>query len=104
MNVIPAYPLKSFRQTRSIYSSCLYDIGCYPISLLVDLKIKVKKIKIIKFKFSKKILQNILLKIYSNNCEVEINLGLSNKYQNFVQIHMIMKYLKMKKILCIKKI
>jgi predicted dehydrogenase len=35
--LIPAIPSGTFREEASIDSSCLYDIGCYPISLLCDL-------------------------------------------------------------------
>lgn len=35
--VVPELPAGTFRQNDDIASSCLYDIGCYAIALLVDL-------------------------------------------------------------------
>ena len=40
--LIPEIPKNTFRSSKKIQNSSLYDIGCYPISLLVDLGFQIK--------------------------------------------------------------
>ena len=42
--LIPTNPAGTFRQENDIESSCLYDIGCYPLSLLADLELPVDRL------------------------------------------------------------
>jgi hypothetical protein len=82
---IPSFNKKSFRKKNNLSSSILFDIGCYPFSLIsyfgfnnkiytIDYELKRKKLSSINIFFiSKKIKFNILIAIYK-------------PYKNFVKI------------------
>ena len=84
---IPKFSSGSFRTNHHIENSLLYDVGCYPISLVSFLGIKPTKIK---FDFKKKdrLLNNIKLSIISKKIQFDIVIGFFEKYQNNV----ILKY------------
>ena len=83
---IPSFNRKSFRLKNSLQSSILYDMGCYPFSLIsyfsfnynnlvISHKIKNKKLIFIKSSFvSKKIKFKITIAIY-------------RKYENYVKVN-----------------
>tara|TARA_A100001015_G_scaffold229308_1_gene259244 strand:- start:1657 stop:2574 length:918 start_codon:yes stop_codon:yes gene_type:complete len=82
---IPSFNRKSFRKKNNLSSSILFDIGCYPFSLIsyfgfnnkiytIDYELKRNKLSSINIFFiSKKIKFNILIAIYK-------------PYKNFVKI------------------
>ena len=82
----PNYPINSFRENNSIYSSCLYDVGCYPISLLTNIGIEITDIQIIKYKYNKKNLKYLKFKICNNDYNINVEIGLKYKYENFVEL------------------
>ena len=75
--MLPSIPKSTFRDSNNIYNSCLYDIGCYPISLLVDLNVDLINLKINNFKFSNGKLNYIEIKnvlgktVYTNRLKVK---------------------------------
>ena len=83
---IPEIPKGTFRDGTSISSSCLYDMGCYGLSLLNDIGLNLEKLKVKEFeKIESKILKIKLTDII-DNIIIEINFGKSNSYANFVEI------------------
>ena len=83
---IPDLNKKSFRMENDIDSSILYDMGCYPFSLIsffnfdnnsykVSYKIKDKKISFIKILFT------------SKQIKFSITIEIFKKYENYVKIN-----------------
>ena len=83
---IPEMPIKTFRNKKDIASSCLYDMGCYGLSLLNDMELDLKEIKIKSFEKINSRITNILLNGIVNNISVDIKIGENNDYENFVEI------------------
>lgn len=86
--IIPKFSSNSFRTDHHIENSLLYDVGCYPISLVSFLGIKPNKIKF-NFKKKNKLLNNIKISIISKKIQFDIVFGFFEKYQNNV----ILKYI-----------
>lgn len=89
---IPKIPSNTFRSIKNISSSLIYDIGCYPISLINDIS-ENNEIKIVsienygnyskeKFKITGKI----------NQINLNINFGIDDNYENFVKINLKNKF------------
>tara|TARA_Y100000768_G_scaffold333690_1_gene273882 strand:- start:16285 stop:17214 length:930 start_codon:yes stop_codon:yes gene_type:complete len=81
---IPEFPTTSFRNYINIYSVILNDIGCYPISLLIDLKIPIKEI-INKGEFTLIKEENIIvikMKDINTNTVIKFKIGLCPNYVN----------------------
>ena len=81
--LIPSFPKNTFRKNLSMTNNIIYDIGCYPISLInhlfskYDLSFSLKPIK----------KNNIYcFKSYIPNLKINLNIriGISQKYQNNV--------------------
>lgn len=83
---IPDLPIGTFRDNKDISSSCLYDIGCYSLSLLNDLDLDLDKIQIEKFKKKDFKISCIQLKGKIKNLSVELNFGQNKIYENFVEV------------------
>lgn len=83
---IPNYPDNTFRDEESIFSSCLYDIGCYAISLIVDMKIDYSDIELFEIVYEKKIIKSLNFSFNSLNYIVECSIGLDKEYQNYVKL------------------
>ena len=58
---IPTIPKNTFRDQNEITSSCLYDMGCYSLSLLADMGLKLDTMKI----------ENIVVKILNLSGELK---------------------------------
>ena len=95
---IPSFRKNTFRKIHTINSSILYDLGCYPFSLIsyfcfdlknykVFYKTKNKKLNLIKVLFSsKKIKFNILLatnQTYENSVNVKYEDNLNYYFNHF---------------------
>ena len=80
---IPKFSSNSFRTNHHIENSLLYDVGCYPISLIAYLGIKPTEIKF-DFKKKNKLLSNIKISIISKKIQFDIFIGFFEKYQNNV--------------------
>ena len=84
--MLPSIPKSTFRDSNNIYNSCLYDIGCYPISLLVDLNVDLINLKINNFKFSNGKLNYIEIKNVLGKIKLIIKIGIGFEYKNEVTI------------------
>jgi len=83
---IPAIPKNTFRDKNDITSSCLYDLGCYGLSLLNDIglcidNINVKNVTRLDGKIIKIKLGGII-----NGINVCTNFGISKEYKNNITI------------------
>ena len=83
---IPELPKDTFRQQISDYSINLYDIGCYPISLISELDDKAK------FTLSQVINKNkidheiFIISSMLDHIKVSIKFGVTNEYKNNVKL------------------
>lgn len=85
---IPKVPPNTFRSSEAISSSMIYDIGCYPISLINDLA-QTKEIdidKINNYGNYKKEKFNIKGRI--DDINLNITFGVAPDYENYVLIHL----------------
>ena len=83
---IPNFNKNSFRSNENINSSLLYDVGCYPISLISYFNFKIKKFKIF-YEFKKGLLNKLDIRFKSNKINFFITINFFKKYQNFVKIN-----------------
>lgn len=83
---VPEVTEGSFRDNKDIISSCLYDMGCYGLSLLNDMGLDLKEIKINNFDTYESRISSIQLKGIINNISIEIKFGNNKNYENFVQV------------------
>lgn len=81
--IIPSYENQTFRSENQKYSVNLFDIGCYPVSLINSLfkNIKLKIIKIKNLNILKKEIIYIT-NVNNKNVEIIIKIGLGLKYKN----------------------
>ena len=81
---IPSFPENSFRNNENSIPISLYDIGCYPLSLIheLGLNVKLEHVKIKNYQNRKKELFEI--RFVNNNIIIEIKFGISRLYKNFV--------------------
>ena len=78
--------MNTFRNNADIKSSSLYDIGCYPINLLVDLGINIENLKIEKTeKTNPHFIEYTITGIFEN-FEIYLEFGIGKKYQNLVKL------------------
>ena len=84
--LIPKVPSKTFRDSKNITNSCLFDIGCYPISLLVDLGFKLENLKIKIFNPLNVKKESIRIFFVENNIKVNINIGIGKIYKNDIKL------------------
>ena len=84
---IPSVPDNTFRDKNDLKSSVIYDIGCYPFSLLNDLNIINKKINIKNINnlgdFKK---EKFNIEVIANSIKINIKFGIDNSYSNSVII------------------
>lgn len=83
---VPEYPISTFRDSRDIGSSCLYDIGCYGLSLLLDMDLDFKNIDLVNIKKSKFDINQIHLSNRSESININLKVGISDNYNNSVII------------------
>jgi len=81
---IPDYPLNTFRDNRDVSSSCLYDLGCYGLSLLSEMDIDFKDLKLIKVVKQKYFIDKIHMSINIKGLDVIIKFGVGEEYNNSV--------------------
>ena len=86
---LPELPDNTFRDNNAISSSVVYDIGCYPISLLNDLDITDKIIKIKNIKNLRDYKNECFdIEVRSDNTKFNIKFGINNTYTNNIIIRM----------------
>tara|TARA_Y100000590_G_C15735399_1_gene1018349 strand:+ start:2755 stop:3705 length:951 start_codon:yes stop_codon:yes gene_type:complete len=84
---IPDIPPNTFRSTQNISSSLIYDIGCYPISLINDIG-KSKEIELVSIEnygnYNKE-----KFNIQGKMDEINLNIifGINQSYENYVLIN-----------------
>ena len=83
---IPFYPLNTYRNEKVFSNSLITDIGCYPLSLINELKDEVQDIKINNYYNS--IHDNPLFEIKSNlkNIRIDFLVGVTKIYTNYLRI------------------
>lgn len=84
--LIPSFPKKTFRDRYKIDKNIVYDIGCYPISLLTKLNFNLNIFKL-SFTRSKSNKNILIFNLFRKSLRIKIRIGLSSKYQNNVQFH-----------------
>ena len=75
--LIPKFPVSTFRDNDLILETVLFDIGCYPISLLVDIGFSEDNLVISNYSFNSN-----LVKLNITNIERNININISIENQN----------------------
>ena len=84
---LPDLPDNTFRDNDSISSSVIYDIGCYPISLLNDLDITDKTIQIKRIENIRNYKEEKFdIEVKAANTKFNIRFGIDNHYSNIVTI------------------
>ena len=83
---IPEVPKNSFREDKAIKSSCLYDMGCYGLSLLTDLGLDIDNIKINNLIMKDQRILSMQLLGESNQVKIELNFGVSKEYKNTLEL------------------
>jgi hypothetical protein len=82
---IPSFAPNSFRNSYHIENSLLYDVGCYPISLISFLGINLSKLKL-KYKRKNKILSDLYLSAISKKILINIEISFYKEYKNYVKL------------------
>ena len=83
---IPDVPKGTFRDNLKITSSCLYDIGCYGLSLINEIGICLDNIKLIDIIIDDKKIVSIKLGGKISQIYIEINFGIAKEYKNIVEL------------------
>lgn len=82
---IPSLPQKTFRDSRDLEDSIIFDIGCYPISTISDIGILSDRFSIINSNWQGGILQNLVLEFKNQmNLKIRIKIGVSESYSNYL--------------------
>jgi hypothetical protein len=82
---IPNFNKDSFRSNTSLNSSLLYDVGCYPFSLISYLGFEMKDFNII-YKFKNKILNYLKIDFTSKKIKFFVKIGFFYNYENFLEL------------------
>ena len=82
---LPNFNNDSFRSNTNLNSSILYDVGCYPFSLISYLGFEMKDFNIT-HRFKNKILNYLNIDFYSKKIKFFVKIGFFRKYENFVEI------------------
>ncbi len=84
--LIPDVPLGTFRQERSIASSCLYDMGSYVISLLADLLLPLDDLRLGHVTHFEQELEEISIFGVLDGVKISIKIGVAVTYQNVIEL------------------
>jgi len=83
---IPSVNGNTFRDSKNIKSSPLYDIGCYILSLLVDLNISLENLKIHNINIQNNKIINLCLKGVFKKMKIYAEFGMGKEYKNQVKL------------------
>ena len=83
--LIPNFNKDSFRSSTSLNSSLLYDVGCYPFSLISYLGFEMKDFNIV-YKFKNKILNYLKIDFTSKKIKFFVKIGFFYNYENFLEL------------------
>ena len=91
--LIPEFPNSTFRDELPIFETILFDIGCYPISLLVELHENCINFHELNVSIESNTHTSKIIKISMaiNKINFFISIGIANTYQNDVKIEKIDK-------------
>lgn len=82
---IPDFARNSFRIEKSLDSSILYDMGCYPFSLVSYFGFDSSNYKVL-YKTRKKKINFIEILFASKKIKFKITLAIYNAYKNYVKV------------------
>ena len=83
---IPSYPMNTYRDKNNIESSCLYDLGCYGFSVLSEMDLDFKNLKLLKVKRQKYFIDSIHIGGQIDDLSVNMEFGVGEMYKNSVEI------------------
>jgi predicted dehydrogenase len=83
---IPKLPSGTFRNQDSVASSSLFDIGCYGVSLLVDMQIPTDILRIVKVSGSYSEGEEVAIWGVYENIEINFVIGVGRSYSNAVEL------------------
>ena len=83
---IPALPVNTFRDHKNVSDSIVYDIGCYLVSLLVDLNLEFKSYSFKNIIFEEGRLKSLEFKINNDNVIFNGKFGLDKNYENSITL------------------
>lgn len=83
---IPSFNKSSFRNNTDINSSLIYDVACYPFSLISFLGFKVGKFNTI-INYKKDIISYLNIIFFSKNVKFDITVSFYNSYKNYCKIY-----------------
>jgi len=84
--LIPGVPPGTFRQESSVASSCLYDMGCYAISLLADVRLPLQGLQLLQVSQSGQAHEEVHIGGVLDGVEISIRIGVAPSYQNLVAL------------------
>lgn len=84
--LIPEMPPGTFRQESLIASSCLYDMGCYVISLLADLLLPLADLRLVHVSNLGQGLEEISICGLLDGVKISIKIGVAATYQNVIEL------------------
>lgn len=84
--IVPALPAATFRQSPEIGASTLYDIGCYPLSLLTDFGLPLDELAIAGLERPGTPAELLHLGGRGGGLEISISIGVGAAYVNAVAL------------------
>ena len=84
--LIPEVPPGTFRQESTVASSCLYDMGCYVISLLADLLLPLADLRLVHVSHLGQGLEEINIYGVLDGVKISIKIGVAAAYKNFIEL------------------
>lgn len=82
--VVPSLPFGTFRNAPEIGASVLYDIGCYPLSLVADLNLPLDGLALSHVERSGAVDELLCITGDCGGIEVSIRIGVADTYENAV--------------------
>lgn len=84
---IPSFNKKSFRKDNNLNSSILFDMGCYPFSLLAYFGLRNKSYKIT-YKLNRKKISLINICFITKNIKFNVVISIYKSYENYVKVYL----------------
>ena len=83
---IPSIPKNTFRTNKDIYDTSIFDIGCYPLSLMAELDISLTGLRIESAIYNNPDDQSFIISDRKSKIKTIISFGVGSEYQNYVNI------------------
>jgi hypothetical protein len=88
--LIDQLPNGTFRSRRGLASSPLFDIGCYPMTLLAEIGLEVRGLKLTSLENAGDPNKTrISMACWAGDKRIEINIGMSDTYKNSVNVNLV---------------